>query len=56
MDHLLIETNRSNARKPQDKVLGDMRQDTRQVLTEFYRTYNEELATVLKDQKYLWMD
>ena len=32
---------------------GDMRPDTRAMLTAFYRSYNEELATLLDDNSYL---
>ena len=32
---------------------GDMRDDTRALLNDFYRPYNEELATLLEDDGYL---
>ena len=38
------------------KPYKPMLPETQQLLREFYRPYNEELAQMLNDQKYLWED
>ncbi|XP_050392574.1 carbohydrate sulfotransferase 15 isoform X1 [Patella vulgata] len=38
------------------KSTGPMWQETRQILDDLYRSYNEELAELLADNKYLWKD
>ena len=37
----------ANTRSGGDKLLGDMLPETRQLLTEFYKPYNERLAKLL---------
>ncbi|XP_041485502.1 carbohydrate sulfotransferase 15-like isoform X2 [Lytechinus variegatus] len=43
-----------NRRKVRDRALGPMLPMTRQLLDEFYRPCNEDLAKLLNDENYLW--
>lgn len=45
-----------NSRKASDKELGGMHSKTRKALQKFYRPFNEDLATILKDKRFLWQD
>lgn len=47
---------RAFVRNSQDKAVGDMLPETRKLLTNFYRKYNEQLATMLGDQRFLWQE
>ena len=47
---------RVNKRNPHERKLGDMLNETRQILTEFYRSYNEKLAKLLQNDRFLWSD
>ncbi len=38
------------------KKRGDMLQETRQLLKDFYAPFNQKLATQLKDDRFLWND
>ncbi|XP_071494091.1 carbohydrate sulfotransferase 15-like [Diadema antillarum] len=45
-----------NQRKVVDKRVGPMLPQTRKLLDEFFRPCNEDLAKLLNDDKYLWLD
>ena len=45
-----------NARKPSDRELGGMHDKTRTLLQKFYGPYNEDLASILGDTRFLWND
>ena len=45
-----------NSRKASDRELGGMHSKTRKALQKFYRPFNEDLATILKDKRFLWQD
>jgi len=53
--HILSSTN-SNIRKDDDRKLGSMHEETRELLEEFYHVYNEDLAAMFSDTKFLWRD
>lgn len=53
---LLMTSTVSNPRKPEDKVLGGMNEDTRALLSDFYKPYNIALVKLLHDPKYMWED
>lgn len=55
-EEMIMTSPRSNVRKEEDRKLGGMHEETRQLLTDFYSTYNEELAVMLGDTKFLWQD
>ncbi|CAH2322833.1 carbohydrate sulfotransferase 15 [Pelobates cultripes] len=44
----------SNSRRPEDCNLGPMLPQTRQMLKDFYRPYNQRLAEMLANNAYLW--
>ncbi|MEE6486522.1 hypothetical protein FKM82_014625 [Ascaphus truei] len=44
----------SNSRRPEDCSLGPMFAQTRLLLRDFYRPYNQKLAQMLGDEAYLW--
>ncbi|OWF50979.1 carbohydrate sulfotransferase 15-like [Mizuhopecten yessoensis] len=44
----------ANKRKHKDKRVGQMLDKTKQILQEFYEPYNQELATLLGDDRFLW--
>uniref|UniRef100_A0A8C5QZ07 Sulfotransferase n=1 Tax=Leptobrachium leishanense TaxID=445787 RepID=A0A8C5QZ07_9ANUR len=44
----------SNSRRPDDRSLGPMLPQTRQILKDFYHPYNKGLARLLADIAYLW--
>ena len=41
--------------KQRYKKAGELLQKTREILDEFYKPYNKDLAMLLKDDKYLWI-
>ncbi|XP_076458330.1 carbohydrate sulfotransferase 15-like [Babylonia areolata] len=41
-------------RSQSEKAVGDMLPATRQILTDFFKPYNKQLAEMLADQNYLW--
>ena len=43
-----------NERKESDRELGGMLTETRDILQKFYRPFNEELASILEDKRFLW--
>lgn len=45
-----------NSRKPEDKLIGGMHEETRVLLRQFYQEYNQELAQILGNTKFLWND
>lgn len=45
---------RMNERKPRNKRIGGMLPETRELLTSFYQPFNEDLAKLLQNEKYLW--
>ena len=47
---------RVNKRNPAERRLGDMWNETRKLLTEYYSSYNEKLAKLLEDDRFLWSD
>ncbi|KAH3707154.1 hypothetical protein DPMN_066551 [Dreissena polymorpha] len=52
----MVTSSTSNVRKQSDRALGDMLSETRALLLQFYRPYNEELAAMLSSKRYLWAD
>ncbi|XP_053548579.1 carbohydrate sulfotransferase 15 [Bombina bombina] len=50
----VIQSPASNSRRPEDCSLGPMFPQTRQILKDFYRPYNQKLAQLLADNSYLW--
>ncbi|XP_052250310.1 carbohydrate sulfotransferase 15-like [Dreissena polymorpha] len=55
-EKLMVTSSTSNVRKQSDRALGDMLSETRALLLQFYRPYNEELAAMLSSKRYLWAD
>ena len=47
---------RINKRNLAERNLGDMWNETRKLLTEYYSSYNERLAKLLQDNRFLWSD
>ena len=45
---------RMNERKPRNKKIGVVLPETKELLTSFYQPFNEDLAKLLQDEKYLW--
>ncbi|XP_030842414.1 carbohydrate sulfotransferase 15-like [Strongylocentrotus purpuratus] len=45
---------RENQRKQEDRSLGKLLPASQQLLDEFYKPFNEDLAQLLQDKKYLW--
>ena len=45
-----------NTRKDSTNHIGPMLPETRQLLLDFYAPFNQELAELLNDDKYLWND
>ncbi|XP_071098167.1 carbohydrate sulfotransferase 15-like [Haliotis cracherodii] len=45
-----------NQRPKSSRNIGNMNNDTRTILEEFYEPYNQRLAQLLKDEKYSWRD
>ncbi|XP_078079505.1 carbohydrate sulfotransferase 15-like [Mustelus asterias] len=50
----IINNPASNTRRPKDKSLGPMLPETRRILENFYRPFNEKLALLLDDDSFLW--
>ncbi|XP_062927933.1 carbohydrate sulfotransferase 15 [Mobula hypostoma] len=50
----IINNPASNTRRPKDKSLGPMLPETRKILEEFYRPFNEQLALLLNNDSFLW--
>ncbi|KAK7918722.1 hypothetical protein WMY93_010006 [Mugilogobius chulae] len=44
----------SNTRRPADKSLGPMLFSTKDLLTQFYKPFNQKLAKVLRNDSFLW--
>jgi len=40
--------------KKQSKHVGEMHEKTKELLNTFYEPYNRQLATILKDDGFLW--
>ncbi|WAR20715.1 CHSTF-like protein [Mya arenaria] len=55
-EKLISSSPKSNIRKPEDQELGAMHNKTRQLLADFYSTYNKDLAALIEDRRYLWLD
>ncbi|KAL5016159.1 hypothetical protein ScPMuIL_005748 [Solemya velum] len=51
---VIRETPDVNKRKPVLKALGNMLPKTRRMLNKFYSVYNQQLATLLDDNRFLW--
>ena len=45
-----------NTRKASDRQLGKMLPETRQLVDDFYASYNTDLARMMEDDKFLWND
>ena len=41
--------------KKRYKKAGKLLQKTKKMLNEFYKPFNKDLATLLEDDKYLWI-
>ncbi|XP_078420954.1 carbohydrate sulfotransferase 15-like [Cetorhinus maximus] len=50
----IINNPASNTRRPKDKSLGPMLPETRRILEDFYRPFNEKLSMLLNDDSFLW--
>ena len=50
----IVEADRKHETKAKKKV-NDMYPKTRQLLQSFYGRYNEQLAVLLSDTRFLWM-
>lgn len=44
----------NNSRKPKQTAQGPMLPKTRKVLEDFHRPWNEKLADLLQDERFLW--
>ena len=53
-DVLDVRSKQSNSREPKQQKLGDMWNKTRTLLQQWYAPYNQRLAQILNDDKYLW--
>lgn len=53
LDSIVSRANR-NQRLPESQKIGDMWNETRQQLDQFYEASNRELGAILQDEKYLW--
>ena len=53
-DVLDVRSKQSNSREPKQQKLGDMWNKTRTLLQQLYAPYNQRLAPILNDDKYLW--
>jgi hypothetical protein len=51
----IAEQSRAFERNTKHKALGDMLQETRTMLQDFYMPYNRQLAYMIKDPKFLWL-
>ncbi|XP_076461709.1 carbohydrate sulfotransferase 15-like [Babylonia areolata] len=45
---------KANTRRRDDRKLGSMLPETRQMLNDFYRPHNRQLAEILQDPRFLW--
>lgn len=52
----ILSKKKANTRRMKDKLLGDMLPETRVLLNNFYRPFNKELATLLRDDQFLWSE
>ncbi|XP_064602186.1 carbohydrate sulfotransferase 15-like [Liolophura sinensis] len=52
----ILSKKKANTRRVKDKLLGDMLPETRVLLNNFYRSFNEELVTLLRDDQFLWSE
>ncbi|XP_053407712.1 carbohydrate sulfotransferase 15-like [Mercenaria mercenaria] len=55
-EELVLTSPGRNARKPEDQLLGGMHEKTRILLSDFYQPYNQELAQIIGNTKFLWTD
>ena len=53
---ILNNVHRMNSRSYPEKQLGDMWNNTKILLKDFYKSYNRKLATLLGDDRFLWND
>ncbi|XP_046585351.1 carbohydrate sulfotransferase 15-like [Haliotis rubra] len=52
----VLNKTQSNPRPKSSRNTGNMNNDTRTILEEFYEPYNQRLAQLLADEAYLWRD
>ena len=50
----IIKQPKANKRKFKDRKVGKMLNETREILNDFYRPFNEEIAQILNDDQFLW--
>lgn len=55
-ENLIAASDVANTRKPEDQKLGGMRPETRELLRDFYEPYNQQVAQILRNTKFLWKD
>ena len=48
----ITKMDRSNTKGPGKEAIGSMKDETRKLLYEFYKPFNEELARLLHDQRF----
>ena len=48
----ITKMDRSNTKGPRKEAIGSMKDETRNLLYEFYKPFNEELARLLHDQRF----
>ena len=48
----ITQMDRSNTRRTEQKAIGTMKDETRKLLYDFYKPFNDELARLLNDQRF----
>ncbi|XP_035665240.1 carbohydrate sulfotransferase 15-like [Branchiostoma floridae] len=54
-ENAIFTLNKKHVRKPKDARVGPMLPKTQRMLNEFYRPYNQQLADLLNDKRFLWL-
>eukprot|EP00058_Branchiostoma_floridae_P020358 XP_002605848.1 hypothetical protein BRAFLDRAFT_90833 [Branchiostoma floridae] len=54
-ENAIFTLNKKHVRKPKDARVGPMLPKTQRILNEFYRPYNQRLAALLNDRRFLWL-
>ena len=50
----ITQMDRSNTRTTEKKAVGTMKDETRKLLYDFYKPFNDELARLLNDQRFYY--
>ena len=48
----IVGASKTNVRSEQNMKVGKMKEETRRILYDFYKPFNEELAELLGDEKF----